>query len=637
MKKIIIAVACMLSMNTLLAQAPEGFKYQAVVRNASGTILSSQNVGMQLTIQQGSIGGTSVYSETFTATSNNYGIVNLEIGTGTTTGNFAAIDWANGPYFIETATDITGGTNYVVMGTSQLMSVPYALYANTAGSSLIDLVDDADNDPNNEIETWSTLAGIPAGFADDIDDVDDADADPMNEIQDINLVGNNLSITSGSTVDLSGFLDNTDAQTLSLVGSTLSISNGNSVTINDGDITDVIAGDGLSGGGSSGSVTLTVNGANGLTVDNVSDAVELGGTLSKNTTITQGAYNMIYNLNSTGDLIVQDNGVNVFEMRDNGSMYVGNDTYWSDINTSGTTIAALIDDVDDGRFMIYENGAVSVDLDANSQFIFNEQGLDRDLRVESDNDPYQLFVDAGNDRVGIGTNTPGAKFHVANGAIMPQYGTGLTAGIRWPNDAFGGGGDEAFIQYSAVAGETAVLRVGINNDWDDDIAFYQSGADRMVVHDGNVGIGLTNPAYKLELGLNSAAKPTSNAWTVTSDQRLKKDIVPYTNGLEDLLRIEPVWFTYNGLAGMPQDRGVGVIAQDLQKVAPYMIKTWNYREEDGNSTEYLGVDNGAMTYMLINAVKEQNEIIQNQQQELDEMKTLLQELQRKVEDMNKGE
>jgi hypothetical protein len=115
-------------------QSPEGFKYQAVVRDAGNLILSSQAVGMQLTIQQGSIGGTAVYTETFAPTTNAYGLVNLEIGSGTSADDFTTIDWANGPYFMETAVDVTGGTSYSVMGTSQLMSVPYALYANTSGN-----------------------------------------------------------------------------------------------------------------------------------------------------------------------------------------------------------------------------------------------------------------------------------------------------------------------------------------------------------------------------------------------------------------------------------------------------------------------------------------------------------------------
>ena len=137
MKKIILSIVAVaiLSINSF-GQAPEGFKYQAVVRNASNTILINQAVGLRMTIKQGSIVGTTVYSESFASTTSANGLVNVEIGNGTPiSGTFANIDWANGPFFIETAIDATGGSNYIVMGTSQLMSVPYALYAKTSGSS----------------------------------------------------------------------------------------------------------------------------------------------------------------------------------------------------------------------------------------------------------------------------------------------------------------------------------------------------------------------------------------------------------------------------------------------------------------------------------------------------------------------
>ena len=137
MKKLVLLLLAFVTVSlTALAQSPEGFKYQAVVRNASNVILANQAVGLRMIIQQGSIGGTSVYSETFAVTTNANGLVNVEIGNGSVlSGTFASIDWANGPYFIETAVDAAGGTAYSVMGTSQLMSVPYALYAKTSGST----------------------------------------------------------------------------------------------------------------------------------------------------------------------------------------------------------------------------------------------------------------------------------------------------------------------------------------------------------------------------------------------------------------------------------------------------------------------------------------------------------------------
>jgi hypothetical protein len=136
MKKILLSLVAIATITlSSFGQAPEGFNYQAVVRNAGNTILNNQSVGLRMTIQQGSIGGTTVYSETFSPTTNAYGLVNLQIGNGTVvSGTFANVDWSAGPYFMETAVDVTGGTNYSVMGTSQLMSVPYALYAKTSGN-----------------------------------------------------------------------------------------------------------------------------------------------------------------------------------------------------------------------------------------------------------------------------------------------------------------------------------------------------------------------------------------------------------------------------------------------------------------------------------------------------------------------
>ena len=135
MKKLILSLVAIATLSlSSFGQAPEGFKYQAVVRDAGNTILNNQAVGMQIEILQGGISGTPVYTESFTPTTNTYGLVNLEIGTGTTSDDFTIIDWANDTYFIRTSIDVTGGSSYSVMGTSQLMSVPYALYAKTSGN-----------------------------------------------------------------------------------------------------------------------------------------------------------------------------------------------------------------------------------------------------------------------------------------------------------------------------------------------------------------------------------------------------------------------------------------------------------------------------------------------------------------------
>ncbi|EDM38506.1 hypothetical protein PBAL39_20575 [Pedobacter sp. BAL39] len=120
----------------LYAQAPKKISYQAVVRNNTNKLVVSQRVGVRISILQGSANGNAVYAETQGPTSNANGLISLEIGSGTpVSGTFSGINWGNGTYFIKTETDPNGGSNYDVVGISQLMSVPYALYAETSGSS----------------------------------------------------------------------------------------------------------------------------------------------------------------------------------------------------------------------------------------------------------------------------------------------------------------------------------------------------------------------------------------------------------------------------------------------------------------------------------------------------------------------
>ena len=127
---LIITLAYLLIISSVFAQAPQKMSYQAVIRNTSGALVSSASVGMQISILQGSVAGTAVYAETQTPITNANGLVSIEIGTGTViTGTFAGINWANGPYFIKSETDPAGAANYTITGTSELMSVPYALFS----------------------------------------------------------------------------------------------------------------------------------------------------------------------------------------------------------------------------------------------------------------------------------------------------------------------------------------------------------------------------------------------------------------------------------------------------------------------------------------------------------------------------
>ena len=122
---------------SLLSQTPQKMSYQAVIRNSNNDLIASKQIGMQMSILKGSKTGLTVYVETHTAVTNVNGLVSVEIGAGSpVAGSFETIDWSKGPYFIKTETDPLGGTVYSIAGTTELLSVPYALYARSSGSSL---------------------------------------------------------------------------------------------------------------------------------------------------------------------------------------------------------------------------------------------------------------------------------------------------------------------------------------------------------------------------------------------------------------------------------------------------------------------------------------------------------------------
>lgn len=136
MKKILLLSWILSGLFMGLSQVPEKMSYQAVMRSGSGQLLINQSIAVKVSILQGSPAGAPVYSERLTGNTNANGLATLEIGTGTVlTGTFNTIDWPSGNYYLKTETDPSGGTNYTITGTSQLLSVPYAMYAKSAGNS----------------------------------------------------------------------------------------------------------------------------------------------------------------------------------------------------------------------------------------------------------------------------------------------------------------------------------------------------------------------------------------------------------------------------------------------------------------------------------------------------------------------
>ena len=179
----------------VFGQVPQSINYQAVVRNQDLIPIADQTVSIRASILRESPAGEQVYVEVHQVTSNGFGLINLQIGKGeVVSGAFPSIDWGNDEYYLQIELDPNGGNDYLLMGTNQLVSVPYALHARTAG-----FVDDADADPTNELISGVALQGdsliLKEGGNEAV-----IDLSPFRQTLVYDPTSFELSITQGNTV-----------------------------------------------------------------------------------------------------------------------------------------------------------------------------------------------------------------------------------------------------------------------------------------------------------------------------------------------------------------------------------------------------------------------------------------------------
>ncbi|MEM9685754.1 MAG: tail fiber domain-containing protein [Bacteroidota bacterium] len=225
--------------------------------------------------------------------------------------------------------------------------------------------------------------------------------------------------------------------------------------------------------------------------------------------------------------------------------------------------------------------------------------------------------------VGIGTDDPDEKLHV-EGSIQIENGHALK-GKRIGSEVSSNliGYQDDIVEISEYTTEPDEVRLYTPSGPGDGVSVYSDQTVAFFRNDGNVGIGTASPNYTLHVNGN-AGKPGGGQWTNASDRRLKQDIKPFTDGLEFIKQINPVWYRYNGIADLPTEaQYVGVIAQEMQEIAPYTVSTFTHENEKGNTATYLEYDGSAVTYMLINAVKEQQTLIEEQQKELEVLRDMV--------------
>ena len=128
-RSLVILFVMFLTLNQIVAQAPGGFNYQASLKDSDGNLLASKKINLTITIHVGSPQGGPVFSQTKSLVTSSSGVVSFPVGGGNT---FKVIDWSKGPYFLEV--EFEGPDGHVNLGSTQLMSFPYALYAEKSGS-----------------------------------------------------------------------------------------------------------------------------------------------------------------------------------------------------------------------------------------------------------------------------------------------------------------------------------------------------------------------------------------------------------------------------------------------------------------------------------------------------------------------
>lgn len=668
MKQTALLICALFSLLSLQAQAPNRFNYQGVARQATGEVMPNRNIGIRANILSDSPDGSIQYSETHTVTTNQLGLFVLSIGGGIViSGDFEDILWDGKDNFLKIEIDPNGGNDYSFNGTTQLLSVPYAIHSQNAseiGGNAVSASLPTDGQVlkwDDNIKQW-----IPADGAQNIAYTAgagiaiDAGNTIINTSQDqpISMIGGGATNVTGTypnfTIETPAPIDNSNTneiQTLSLNGETLSLSSGGgSVQL---PAVTPVAGPGISITGNVISNTGDLNQNDDLT--NTSNAGgDVTGTFN-NLTVTRLQNNPISNITPLNDDVLKWNGASWVPQPDENTIYTAgpgisingdlisntgdldNDptNELQQLNYSGQILSISNSNSIELPWMICNSSAhlnsnltkVSIGLDCNSATtlplnIFHGLEVQHPsisfLRLKNSTNNFSYVILEGvapNNTLLIAPESLDGGIEISNTGDVRIRGVNftvdntsrlLTSAYVDGSNVNNGSEPDLFFGNSSTGEGIGSQRTSGTNQWGLD--FYTNSTKRMVIlNGGNVGIGMSSPAFKLEVN-GTAAKPGGGSWTATSDSRLKQNIRPYTDGLNTLLRINPVTYHYNEKSGYDIDaQHIGVIAQELQPIAPYMVTESPIKAED--SSPYLTVDNSAMTYMLINAIKEQQEMI----------------------------
>lgn len=649
---------CLLS----FGQAPESFSYQAVVRDASGAILPNDNVNLKIMILDNSANGTVLYSETHNVITNEYGLINLQIGEGTIlTGVFSSINWGVNNKFVRMEMDPTGGSSFTFLGTSQLLSVPYALYAESSGNS--GTTYSAGNGisisgniiANSAPDQTVTLTGAgsttvngtyPNFTVTSIDNVNDADSNPTNELQTLSQTGTNVTLSNG--------------------GGTISVNDGDTSLWKINPLGNIYRKSGLVGIGLNAPLyRLHINDTLSDLRPNSLVSVSQGGTTAGN--IYRGFSSQLFGTDgynrsiqaasggiSTGDNIAfagfSDNALNNY-----GIVSVSGNVS----STSGSNI---------GVYSL-TNGSSSFNTGIFSEIGENTNG--------ASNNGIVSYILGNNSSSNIGMYSSVNNSLITNIAISGDIGSAST--INSPNSASANSSTSTAVKASNQ-GTGGTTTYGVN-------AFSMGGSS---TNFGVYGYASGNPptnSYSIygqegSTNLVNYAGYFNGKVTITgtlsnpSDRRLKTNIRPIESGILDKLKSLSVYnFEYSATGdyssiSLPTGQHIGLIAQDLETVFPQVVSeqyspiadTIFYEEhtikptsfqmektsENSNQETLTKTDKTAYTVaydrvasykavnyielipILLQGIKEQQLIIENQQLQIDELNSDLAKMKQQM-------
>ena len=641
MKHLSLLVVAILMGITAMAQSPSKFNYQAVARDADGVVVSNGTVGVKVSILTGSATGTEVYSETHSAATNVYGMMNFQIGAGTgATGDISTITWGSDAHFIKVEMDPAGGSTYTVSNTSELISVPYAEYANSALH------------------------------------VDDADADSTNEVQMIMLAGDTLMLSlNGGSVDMSGYDQSAGvAANDSAISDNATAIAGNATDIatNASDLAAHIMAD-MDVDSTNELITdMMLDGDTMLQVteDGVTHEVDLTALVDDGDWVRSG--DTLYNMGDSLIGIGTNDPITNYKMTLNPGNNLGG--LFIDREYSGSNTYGLYNN--DYYGTGYRYGLYNILYDGNSgayglyQNIYymnsTEYGI-RNNMYYGTNTAYGLYNYIYRTS---GTSTSGyGVYNYVRGYGYSQYGTynniynyyastyGYAYGAYNNARRYGSSYGRSYGAYNySYNTSTYGYSYGSYN------YSYGGGSYDYVYGSYNYATGGNYTNYSVYSSGNSYA----TGYWYSSDRKLKKNIRDYQGAMSDIMKLQPRVYDFDTeeypTMGLPEQQQFGLIAQELEEVFPNLVQAAHnpalemteeqaieqaleYKvihaaeiDDEGNETtpamvqvgeevDFKAVNIDGLIPVLIKGIQEQQEIIEANEAMIDELKARIETLE----------